>query len=301
MLKTRLKTLCLAVVGTVCFSFVNTTSSYDKNYVQISTVRYEGNAYNVIYMDRGGSNKRIKAKYFAAADFNGNSVAKRYYQWAKGKNVICASSGTYMNSFDVSKAGTKTEGLTVDNGVLVNKELKTTTMDALVVVYATGGVVATDLKEKNLKVQGGNISGIPLDLRGNSLHKNGFIQWSKDNQATVFQTHLLAYDNKLKVSSHNSSKTERERRFLAVGKDEDGHLIHCIVHSSAYTSLYDGSKRVLTFLNNFKDMEVIFMVNLDTGAQDVLKVFNENGSVRNDIKGTLDIDKAANLLVYYYE
>lgn len=301
MLKVKLKTLCLIVLTAIGFSFINSTNSYDKNYVQISTVRYEGNAYNVIYMDRGGSNKRIKAKYFAAADFNGNSVADRYYKWAKGKNIICASSGTYMNSFDVTKAGTKTEGLTVDNGILVNKELKTAVMDALVIVYATGGVVATDLKEKNLKVQGGNISGIPLDLRGNSLHKNGFITWSQDNQATVFQTHLLAYDNKLKVSSYNSKKTERERRFLAVGKDEDGHLIHCIVHSTTHTSLYDGSNRVLNFLNNFKDMEVIFMVNLDTGAQDVLKVFNSDGSVRNDIKGALDIDKAANLLVYYYE
>ncbi len=301
MLKTKLTTICLTVLAAVGFSFVSSTTGYDRNYVQISTVRYQGNSYNVIYMDRGGSNKRIKAKYFAAADFNGNSVAKRYHQWAKGKNIICASSGTYMNSFDVAKAGTKTEGLTVDNGVLVNKELKLNTMDALVVVYATGGVVATDLKEKNLKVQGGTVSGVPLDLRGNGMHRNGFIQWSKENQATVFQTHLLAYDNQLKLSSYNSSKTERERRFLAVGKDEDGHLIHCIIHSSAYTSLYDGSKRVLDFLNNFKDMEVIFMVNLDTGAQDVLKVFNPDGSVKDDIKGKLSIDKAANLLVYYYE
>ncbi|MCP4521977.1 MAG: hypothetical protein GY827_09865 [Cytophagales bacterium] len=298
----KIKSIAITVVSFVCLSFIGATTSYDSSYVQISTVKYQGSSYNVIYMDRGGSGKRIKAKYFAAKDkYSGKTVPQRYHAWSKNKNIICASSGTYMNSFDGTASTTKTVGLTIDNGVVVNQEIKQNTMDGLVIVYATGGIVATDLKNKDLKVQGGNISGIPLDLRGNSLHRQSFLEWGKDNQVTVFQTHLLVYDNKLKISSSNSSSSSRERRFLAVGNDEDGNLIHCVIHSAANTTLYDGADRVLKFLNNFKDMSVVFMVNLDTGAQDVLKVFDENGYVMPKLKGQKTIDESVNLLVYYYE
>lgn len=288
--------VCAVFIAVSAMSFTYLKLGYNTNYVQISTVKHDGHQYKVFYMRRGASKKRIKAKYFAAKDYNGNAVPDRYDNWQRGKNVICASSGTYMSNCDGYNA--TPVGLTIDNGVVVNRTLED--FDGLVIVYATGGVVATNLEDKDLTVQGGNISGVKLDLKGNSLHRNQFIKWCKDKEATVFQTHLLVYKNELKFG-RNASRSSRERRFLAVGYDDDGQVVHCIVHSPENTSLYEGSKRVLKFLNDFKEMDVTYMINLDTGCQDIFELRNSNGSKNNTMRGRKSIRDAANLLTYYYE
>jgi hypothetical protein len=46
------------------------------------------------------------------------------------------------------------------------------------------------------------------------------------------------------------------------------------------------------------------MINLDTGAQNVFGAYNADGTVNNSILkdgGVTTLDKAHNLLVYYYE
>lgn len=293
----RAKLILLVLTVSIGLSFVINKANYDDDYVQISTVKHRGYEYKVVYMERGASNKRIKAKYFAAKDFNGNLVPDRYKNWALNRDIICVTSGTYMSDCDARYA--KPVGLTIDNGILVNKELAD--FDGLVIVYATGGIVATNLEDKDLTVQGGNISGIKLDIRGNAYQREKFIKWCEEREATVFQTHLLVYKNQIKISSTNSSTAKRERRFLAVGYDDDGQLVHCIVHSPEYTTLYEGTKRVLNFLNEFKEMNVIFMINLDTGCQNIFNLYNSDGSLNSTIEGTTSIDNAANLLVYYYE
>lgn len=279
------------------FSSSDSESPYEQNYVEVSTVRHNGHSYKTIYMERGRSGGKIKAKYFAAKDpNNGNSVPSRFDMWSDQKGVICVTSGTYMDSY----VNPKPIGLTVDNGIVVNRGLQPD-MDGLVIVYATGGVVATNIEDKDLTVQGGMISGVPLDLRGNSMHLASFLNWCEQMQATVFQTHLLIYKDEITISSYNSSSDQRERRFLAVGTDEDGQVVHCIVHSPEYTTLYEGTKRVKTFLNQFKEMEVIFMVNLDTGAQDVFNLFRPDGTIDPTIAGQKPLNEAVNLLVYYYD
>ena len=292
MLKKILFTFCLSF-----FVILKSYAQYSKQYVKTSTVKHKGFSYKVIYMDRGLSGKKINAKYFAAKDLNGSSVPNRFYNWSKSKNIICVTSGTYMNAYD-SKVALPV-GLTVDNGIVVNKQIEN--FDGLVIVYATGGIVATNLKDKNLTVQGGNISGIPLDIKGNSYHFNEFLKWCKEYEATVFQTHLLVYKNNLKISSFNSSLEPRERRFLAVGNDAEGNLVHCIVHSPEITTLYEGSKRALNFLNEFKEMNVMWMINLDTGFQDVFSLYDSDGKINSSIKGNKPVNEAINLLVYYYQ
>jgi hypothetical protein len=247
-------------------------------------------------MDRGLSGNKINAKYFAAKDKNGSSVPNRYNKWSKGKNIICVTSGTYYDGSDQQSVPV---GLTVDNGIVVNRVIAD--FDGLVIVYATGGVVATNLKDKNLTVQGGSISGMPLDIKGNDFHRNEFLKWCENNGATVFQTHLLVYNNNLKISSFNSSPEPRERRFLAVGNDTEGNLVHCLVNSPGYTTLYEGSKRTLNFLNEFKDMKVKWMINLDTGWQDYCEAYDSNGKLIQKIIGVQPLSKAVNLLVYYYQ
>jgi hypothetical protein len=282
----------------VLSSFVVLKLTYDEKYVDIITVPYKNEFFKVVYLKRQESGNRIKAKYFAAKDpYNGSSVPTRYKNWAYGKNIICATSGTYMTSFNPNNSNPV--GLTIDNGIVVNEKMEE--FDGLVIVYATGGIVATNLKEKNLKVQGGTLTGVSLDIKGNAFHRSQFIKWCKEQEATVFQTHLLANKNNLTIDQYTSKSDKRERRFLAVGYDYEGQVVHVIVHSPTYTSLYEGSRRALEFLTDFKEINVEWMINLDTGAQDVFELYNKNGQKDQTILGRLKIEEAVNLLVYYYE
>ena len=268
---------------------------YENDYVEISTVTYKNEKYSSVLLSR--KDDHVKAKYFAAKDEYGNNVYSRFEKWKlKNPNIILLSSGTY---FDGSLGSEKPVGLTIDNGELVNESLENDKMDALVIVYATGGIVATNLKDGDLAV--GSNPNRKYNLRGNAWDKQEFIDWAKEHDATVFQTHLLVYKNQLKVGS-NSNQTPRERRFLAVGKDDEGNYKHIIVNCKNQTlTLYQGAKNALDYLNNFENITVTFLVNLDTGAQDVYQLFNKDGGINNNIKGTLDPKQAKNLLVYYYE
>jgi len=268
-------------------------SYYDPEYVTISSGMNGGEAYNFIWMSR--KNDRVRAKYFAAPDYNGNNVQKRYQSWSKGMSIILVSSGAYLNDQAL------VEGLTIDNGVVVNRTL-TDKVDGLVIVYATGGIAVTNLDNGDLTLNGGGENGTKnYDLRNSSWDLQNFINWSESQEATVFQTHLLVWKNKLDISATNSSdNTAKNRRFLAAGTDEDGEKVHVIIQCPGVTTLYQGTKKTFDFLRNFKDMNVTFMINLDPGYQDVFKLYNYDGTINNNIKGEKSIDYAGNLLVYYY-
>lgn len=272
-----------------------TPTCYNSDYVEVSSVEYDGDEYSVVYMLRDGN--RIRAKYFAAKDRSGNSVHKRYQNWKKtNTGIVLVSSGTYWNRSKVP------DGLTIDNGVLVNGKIMNGKMDALTIVYATGGIVVSDLREGNLKLSGGGVDPSRLfDLRNSAQDLYDFKAWAADQEATVFQTHLLVYDDKLQISSYNSSGTERERRFLAVGKNEDGQIVHSIINRPKYASLYESTKKTKAFLNDFADMEIVFMINLDTGNQDTFELRNSNCSINKTVKGRKQLHEAANLLVYYFK
>lgn len=96
------------------------------------------------------------------------------------------------------------------------------------------------------------------------------------------------------------------RRFLAVCKDKNDKLVHTIVHCNIETTLYDGTKNAYTFLKEFNFMkEVLFMINLESGCNNVFKLFKPDGSemfIKNTYSSSfLDISNAGSLLVYYYE
>ena len=278
----------------VCTNFTLTAQQcYSDDYVEISSVKYKNENYSVVTMLREGDH--IKAKYFAAKDYNGNSVYDRFLEWKKSNpKVVLLSSGTYMDNVG------NPQGLTIDNGVMVNQNLIYDKMDALVIVYATGGIVVSNLKDGDLKIK---INGVDrtLDIREESKDLDDFIQWALDQKATVFQTHLLVYKNQVKIDLNTSSRTSRERRFLAVGRNEDGKLAHAVVHCPSQSSLYDGTQKALDFLETAKHMNITFMINLDTGAQDVFELYNSDCSTNGSIKGQLQARQAVNLLTYYFK
>jgi len=57
----------------------------------------------------------------------------------------------------------------------------------------------------------------------------------------------------------------------------------------------------LEYLKYSKDMEVVAILNLDTGDYNILKIFDQTEVELTDIKGSKDIRKATNLVVYYYK
>lgn len=290
--------LCIALLllMMVSLSFSPSTKTndqdcYSADYVEISKVKHQNETYSVVTMRRDGD--RVKAKYFAAKDYNGKSVYDRYLEWKlNNPNVVLLSSGTYMDDKE------NPQGLTIDNGVVVNENLIYGKMDALVVVYASGGIAVSDLQAGDLSVSG--ISR-KLNLRKSGTDLDDFIEWAKEQDATIFQTHLLAYKNEVKVKYGTSDQKQRERRFLAAGKDKSGKVIHVIVHNPTAVSLYAGTEKALNFLRENKEMDVTFMINLDTGAQDVFELHNADCSVNQTIKGQMLPSKAVNLLAYYYK
>jgi hypothetical protein len=239
-------------------------------------------------------------KYFACKE-NGKQVYSRFNEWAKNKNIIAYSSGTYMDNCNDSYKANPV-GVCFDAGNMVNGKIKED-MDGLVVVYASGGVVASNLKEGNLGVTETSTSKkYSLNLR-KPLDFMTFKNWAGTEDATVFQTHLLYFRDQPGVGT-NGSVSARERRFLAVCKDEDDNVVHCLVNLAGNNTLYDATIKVADYLKRTADMNsIIFMINLDTGCQDVFQAFDSRGNSLQGVgfKGNSNLSNSSNLLVYYYE
>jgi hypothetical protein len=289
------KKMPLVILLLSLFSYT-ANAQYDPRYVETKTLQISGETYAIEKMSR--KDNRVKVKYFAAKDGN-TSVYNRYKDWAVNKRIVAYSSGTYMTLCDNINYAVPV-GLCIDNGRIVNEQLKDD-LDGLLIVYATGGLVATNLKSGNLNITKTDGTNAQLDIRGNSYQRTEFIDWAQEKEATVFQTHLFAYNNQLKIEPNSSPKIA-PRRFLAackIGSD----IFHYIINLPNAATLYNGAKKAFDYLKDYEDADVVFMINLDPGCQDVYKVFNQNGTMSTDKNfcGSRDISEAANLLVYYYE
>jgi hypothetical protein len=115
---------------------------------------------------------------------------------------------------------------------------------------------------------------------------------------------LLAEKNVLKLEKNAATNKEpRERRFLIASKDQStGDTYHYILQrdTNSKVSLYDGAYDALDFLKK-RGVDVLWMINLDTGAQDTFGFFTSDGKKHPNIKGQVGLNGATNLLVYYYE
>lgn len=289
-----------AIIGLWSFS----NPAYISNLVEISAkkVGAYSNYFISVTMKREESGKRIKAKYFAYK-VGYNSIYDRIKNWGKSKQIICITSAAYVQDYDQQNYTTQNstmDGITIDDGEVLNKEVSRD-KDALVIVYATGGIVVSDLKEKDLQVTGNGLTGKKLDIRGSISDRMNFVKWAQAQRATVYQTHLVAMNDQLKVYN-NGSNSAAERRFLVAGYDSGGKLVHTIIHDPNELSLYQGAKNALNYTKgNMHFQKVVFMINLDTGVQNSFQLYNADGSINSKVTGRQSLDKARNLLVYYYE
>lgn len=285
----------IATIGNISFITANLYCQYNTQFVETRTQVIQGEQYSIIKMSR--EDEHVKVKYFAAKDYLGNSVYKRYLDWSKDKNIILYTSGTYMNDYDINLA--LPEGICVDNGNIVNKVLQA--YDGLAIVYQTGGIAVSNIKKGDLTI---SFDGVKkkIDLR-NALDRIEFFKWAQGQNATVFQTHLFYFMNSLLINRNTSSNKKQERRFFAVGK-LNGRTTYYIINLASPNTIYDATVKVANFLTNFEELEEItFILNLDTGAQNVFQLKTSEGKIdnRKSFQGTLPINNALNLLVYYYE
>lgn len=278
------------------FSF-QTFCQYPANQAEFSSVNISGEYYSVVKLVN--TKNKLRVKYFASRDQNGNSVHKRFKAWASNKNVICYSSGTYMDNYDINLA--KPIGLCIDQGRVVNNGLILDKFDGLVIVYPSGRINVHNLRAKSILIDNGEGEKMNLDL-ANGFHKIQFLNWAKEQDVTVFQTHLFCFNNQAFNNLDNSKKAGR--RFMAAGKDISGVSKHYIINLSSPNTLLVASRKAINYLKSHEEItDIEYLVNLDPGAQDVFGAYFPNGRNVNlkGFQGTLDITKSLNLIVYYVE
>lgn len=269
------------------------TSNFNDE-VKTYTLRDDGDRIgHSIWISR--KSQKAKAKYFAYEQ-EGEEVHERYDNWREDKNVFLISSGAYATDFSNSALPT---GLTVDNGIVVNRDYQDK-MDGLVIIESVGGIRVSNIEDGDLYLR--SLSG-KVDVK-DPLDRVKFLDWAKKEDATVFQTHLLVYKNELKIDKDQSSSKTAKRKFLVLAIDEHGELFHIIFYMKKRSySLYKGTNMVYQYLND-KDINVVAMINLDTGAYDILHTGEEVRDCNNNyIVGTSNEkrEEMTNLLAYIYE
>ena len=260
---------------------------YDDN-VKVYKLYKDGDRYGQsIWLYRKSG--KVKAKYFAHKDYSEDkSVYDRYNDWRDEEEIIMVCSGAFT-----SQDYTKPVGLTVDNGRVVNRKVEDS-MDGLVIVYATGGIVVSDIDEGNLYLQSLNRK---VDLR-DSRDKYDLINWAESEDATIFQTQLLVYKNQLRID-REGRKERATRRLLVLGTDKRGDVVHIVFNVEEDVYLYDIANEVLSYLKS-NNVNVIGMLNLDTGMYNIMEVYKEDGYQLSNVEGDEPVRKATNLLSYYY-
>lgn len=264
------------------FSYEHRLNMRDDN-VSVYKLVKSGSTYgHATFLWRGKSNGTLKAKYFAS----GNTY-EAFKSWKGQKDIVLLSSGAYSNGFSYNSIPI---GLCVDNGRIVNRKIEDD-KDALVIVEAVGGVRVSDIDLCDLTLASLNRTICPR------RDKTTLLSWGEDEYATIFQTHLLAFKNTLRISSYNSDKSSATRRFLVLGFIE-GSLFHAVFDITRSMSLYDAASDVL---NSLGGANVIAVLNLDTGGNNIYESYNDYGSKISYLEGTKTPANATNLLVYYYD
>ena len=271
-------------------SYTKLSAQYDTRYVGLSNETIDGELYTVVEMTR--KDERVKVKYFAGKDASGKSVYKRYQEWSKNKSIVSVCTGTYYDHYD------KPVGICIDEGFTVNNA-KMENMDGLVIVYNTGEIIASDLEKGPVTVkdrQGNKL----FDLR-NAFDRSRFFLWSKENKATVFQSHLLCYKNELRFIGTGSS-SQRQRRFLAVTRDADQYLHYYLVNIESANTLYKATKKLIKFLGRYTN-DIQCVINLDTGRANAYEVRDAKGRIIDEdgFRGEISLKNSKNLLVFYFE
>jgi len=115
----------------------------------------------------------------------------------------------------------------------------------------------------------------------------------------------MAFDNVLNTSLDPNNKDSfrtAKRKLLSLVRNENGELFHVIHYLKKDYTLYKASKLVFDCLRE-KSMDVIAIVNLDTGGFDILNTAGDatNCNGNNVWGSTSNYDDMTNVLTYEYD
>jgi hypothetical protein len=241
---------------------------------------------HAIFMDR----KFYDANYIANS-FNEN-ISNEYIKFIKKnkKQPKLVTSGGFSNK---SK---QPEGLTVDNGNIVNAVLMPD-RHGLVIVQPNGGIRIINLKRKGFTLPVGyNRLSKELSPLNNLIDYSFLVKWMHNNKATAFQTQLLAYSNEILINKKFAKNELRERRFLALVSDKKSNYpFHIILNIEKSVNMADATEKVFDILRQ-RNFKIEAIINLDVGTYNILEVFSKKGKVI--VKAPVPLKNATNLLFY---
>ena len=128
---------------------------------------------------------QIKADYYAL------SPAESFNNLRRNQNVVLATVGGYTTT---SADGTKPDGFTVQSGDLNNAVLLPDRQG--LVLFDRGNVRILNLEAEKIVLPNGDELESPYN---NILSYSKLLNWCETNRVTVFQSHLLAYDDILLI------------------------------------------------------------------------------------------------------
>jgi uncharacterized protein YigE (DUF2233 family) len=234
----------------------------------------------------------IKSKYFST--IKSQNVKNQYEKWGVKKTVFVYSSG--LNNV-------QSISLQIANGVIANKTIAPSGMDALVVIPPSGKISVYNLLEPVIKFK---INGMDpkrsFALRiDDDQDREDFIDWAMKSKATVFQTYLLAYNDKIiaqKFKTHEKSV----RRYLIGGTIENGEQVYLIVETASPLTVEDGIQKTFAMVKQFypNHFTINYMIGLTTpSVKDAFRVNRPDGLVYDEFKHIADISDVNGLLVFY--
>ena len=238
----------------------------------------------------------MKAKHFVRK--NGRSPYDQYLAWKGKREILLVTSGAFCDhERDIV-------GLCVDNGETVNATADPD-MDGMVIIFGSGekegGIAVIDMDYKPVTVTD---SGRTRNFypRSSFSDRYKFLDWGKRSGVTLFQSQLL-YSPDHPIDTGNLDfagiigRRKVERRLLAQCK-KNNVLYNIIVDAPSGQYLNRAAYNAKNALES-KGYTVAFIINLDTGGNNILHVYN--GSSLQDIHPVYDatIGTVPTLLVYY--
>ena len=183
------------------------------------------------------------------------------------------------------------EGFTIENGQIVNMSLMPN-RDALILIENDGTSHVINLKEGTFTLP--NKEKInPLKYASDYAK---LTNWAQTNQASVFQTQLLAFNNKLLIKPNKLRYYIRERRLiLIVNNPKNNKVFHIIANIREAVDLSLITKKIFELIKA-KKYNVEAILNLDVGSYNIMEVYDSNGSIILDSK--LPLLNSKNLLFY---
>ena len=242
--------------------------------------------------------KRVKVTYLVHDAF------EKFKQLKAEKTILLVTAASFTSTFFYQ--GTPI-GLCAYEGEFLNK-MPDQDMDGLVVTNSEGLIPANyifdlDSPSGKFDIQAKNYS--QLNPRENILESYYFQNWIEEKGLSVFQTQLLYTQSKsVEENFHelNAGSSHSARRFLVLAQ-KNGISRNVIVDSKQSDYIMKTAKEVYGMLTE-SGYDVQFILNLDTGSKNLLYVNNGNhleNLLPNATTQLARIERASNLLVFYYE